>query len=135
MPCHGSPDHMDTSLQDLLFTYNTIGNRLEEMKKDPDTQSQAYRIQYKWDAISAMPTNLYGPSDNFHPENECVLPTLMRRFHDAKLSGDKEVVVWGPGSSMREFLHVNDLAYLVSFLLEKYSIWVMLMWEWEGGSH
>ncbi|KAJ0441751.1 putative GDP-L-fucose synthase [Helianthus annuus] len=82
-----------------------------------------------------MPTNLYGPSDNFHPENACVLPTLMRRFHDAKVSGDKEVVVWGPGSPMSEFLHVDDLAYLVPFLLEKYSIWVILMWEWEGGSH
>ncbi|KAJ9537066.1 hypothetical protein OSB04_029799 [Centaurea solstitialis] len=82
---------------------------------------QAYRIQYKWDAISAMPTNLYGPNDNFHPENSHVLPALMRRFHEAKVSGAKQVVVWGTGSPLREFLHVDDLADSVVFLLEKYS--------------
>lgn len=82
---------------------------------------QAYRIQYNWDAISAMPTNLYGPNDNFHPENSHVLPALMRRFHEAKVSGAKEVVVWGSGSPLREFLHVDDLADLVVFLLENYS--------------
>ncbi|KAJ0647475.1 putative GDP-L-fucose synthase [Helianthus annuus] len=82
---------------------------------------QAYRIQYKWDAISAMPTNLYGPNDNFHPENAHVLPALMRRFHEAKVSGAKEVVVWGSGSPLREFLHVDDLADAVVFLLENYS--------------
>ncbi|KAI3814403.1 hypothetical protein L1987_19158 [Smallanthus sonchifolius] len=82
---------------------------------------QAYRIQYKWDAISAMPTNLYGPNDNFHPENSHVLPALMRRFHEAKVSGAKEVVVWGSGSPLREFLHVDDLADAVVFLLENYS--------------
>ncbi|KAD7117492.1 hypothetical protein E3N88_04760 [Mikania micrantha] len=82
---------------------------------------QAYRIQYKWDAISAMPTNLYGPNDNFHPENSHVLPALMRRFHEAKVSGAKEVVVWGSGSPLREFLHVDDLADSVVFLLENYS--------------
>lgn len=82
---------------------------------------QAYRIQYKWDAISAMPTNLYGPNDNFHPENSHVLPALMRRFHEAKVSGAKQVVVWGTGSPLREFLHVDDLADSVVFLLDKYS--------------
>ncbi|KAI7727008.1 hypothetical protein M8C21_002380 [Ambrosia artemisiifolia] len=82
---------------------------------------QAYRLQYKWDAISAMPTNLYGPNDNFHPENSHVLPALMRRFHEAKVSGAKEVVVWGSGSPLREFLHVDDLADAVVFLLENYS--------------
>ncbi|GJR55174.1 putative GDP-L-fucose synthase 2 [Tanacetum coccineum] len=82
---------------------------------------QAYRIQYKWDAISAMPTNLYGPNDNFHPENSHVLPALMRRFHEAKVTGAKEVVVWGTGSPLREFLHVDDLADSVVFLLENYS--------------
>ncbi|XP_071706211.1 putative GDP-L-fucose synthase 2 [Rutidosis leptorrhynchoides] len=82
---------------------------------------QAYRIQYKWDAISAMPTNLYGPNDNFHPENSHVLPALMRRFHRAKVTGAKEVVVWGTGSPLREFLHVDDLADCVVFLLENYS--------------
>ncbi|KAG2668121.1 hypothetical protein I3843_15G140700 [Carya illinoinensis] len=82
---------------------------------------QAYRIQYGWDAISAMPTNLYGPNDNFHPENSHVLPALMRRFHEAKVNGAKEVVVWGTGSPLREFLHVDDLADAVVFLMESYN--------------
>ncbi|KAK9705751.1 hypothetical protein RND81_07G079200 [Saponaria officinalis] len=82
---------------------------------------QAYRIQHNWDAISGMPTNLYGPNDNFHPENSHVLPALMRRFHEAKVRGDKEVVVWGSGSPLREFLHVDDLADSVVFLMDKYS--------------
>ncbi|KAJ8425694.1 hypothetical protein Cgig2_018916 [Carnegiea gigantea] len=82
---------------------------------------QAYRIQHGWDAISGMPTNLYGPNDNFHPENSHVLPALMRRFHEAKVRGDKEVVVWGTGSPLREFLHVDDLADAVVFLMDKYS--------------
>ncbi|XP_021822494.1 putative GDP-L-fucose synthase 2 [Prunus avium] len=81
---------------------------------------QAYRIQYNWDAISGMPTNLYGPHDNFHPENSHVLPALMRRFHEAKVKGAKEVVVWGSGSPLREFLHVDDLADGVVFLMENY---------------
>jgi GDP-L-fucose synthase len=82
---------------------------------------QAYRIQFNWDAISGMPTNLYGPNDNFHPENSHVLPALMRRFHEAKVNSAKEVVVWGTGSPLREFLHVDDLADAVVFLMEKYS--------------
>ncbi|XP_040999097.1 putative GDP-L-fucose synthase 2 [Juglans microcarpa x Juglans regia] len=82
---------------------------------------QAYRLQYCWDAISAMPTNLYGPNDNFHPENSHVLPALMRRFHEAKVKKAKEVVVWGTGSPLREFLHVDDLADAVIFLMESYS--------------
>lgn len=82
---------------------------------------QAYRIQYYWDAISAMPTNLYGPNDNFHPENSHVLPALIRRFHEAKANGAKEVVVWGTGSPLREFLHVDDLADAVIFLMDQYS--------------
>lgn len=82
---------------------------------------QAYRIQYNFDAISGMPTNLYGPNDNFHPENSHVLPALMRRFHEAKVNGAKEVVVWGTGSPLREFLHVDDLADAVVFMMEKYS--------------
>ncbi|XP_018823338.1 GDP-L-fucose synthase 1-like [Juglans regia] len=82
---------------------------------------QAYRIQYGWDAISAMPTNLYGPNDNFHPENSHVLPALMRRFHEAKVKKAKEVVVWGTGSPLREFLHVDDLADAAIFLMESYS--------------
>ncbi|KAH9324478.1 hypothetical protein KI387_004656, partial [Taxus chinensis] len=82
---------------------------------------QAYRLQYKWDAISGMPTNLYGPNDNFHPENSHVLPALMRRFHEAKVSEAKEVVVWGTGSPLREFLHVDDVADAVIFLMNNYS--------------
>ncbi|RZC69741.1 hypothetical protein C5167_032864 [Papaver somniferum] len=82
---------------------------------------QAYLLQYNWDAISGMPTNLYGPNDNFHPENSHVLPALMRRFHEAKVSGAKEVVVWGTGSPLREFLHVDDLADAVVFMMENYS--------------
>ncbi|KAF8400458.1 hypothetical protein HHK36_013756 [Tetracentron sinense] len=70
---------------------------------------------------SAMPTNLYGPNDNFHPENSHVLLALIRRFHEAKVSGANEVVVWGTGLPLREFLHVYDLADAVVFLMEKYS--------------
>ncbi|XP_057787807.1 putative GDP-L-fucose synthase 2 [Salvia miltiorrhiza] len=82
---------------------------------------QAFRIQHSFDAISAMPTNLYGPNDNFHPENSHVLPALLRRFHQAKLSKLENVVVWGSGTPLREFLHVDDLADAIVFLLEKYS--------------
>lgn len=82
---------------------------------------QAYRLQHKFEAISAMPTNLYGPNDNFHPENSHVLPALLRRFHEAKVRGDERVVVWGSGTPLREFLHVDDLADAVAFLLENYS--------------
>ena len=82
---------------------------------------QAYRRQYRFDAISLMPTNLYGPGDNFALENSHVLPALMRRFHDAKLEGSPEVVIWGTGTPMREFLHVDDLASAAVFLMEHYS--------------
>ena len=81
---------------------------------------QAYRKQYGFDAISVMPTNLYGPGDNFDLENSHVLPALMRKFHEAKLAGDSEVVVWGSGKPRREFLHVDDLASACWFLLENY---------------
>ncbi len=81
----------------------------------------AYRRQYGFDAISVMPTNLYGPGDNFGLENSHVLPALMRRFHDAKVNKDDNVTVWGTGSPRREFLHVDDLADAVLFLMENYS--------------
>jgi GDP-L-fucose synthase len=68
-----------------------------------------------------MPTNLYGPHDNFHPENSHVLPALIRRFHEAKVSGASEVVVWGSGSPLREFLHVDDLADATLYLMLNYS--------------
>jgi GDP-L-fucose synthase len=71
---------------------------------------ESYNRQYGVDYRSVMPTNLYGPGDNFHPENSHVIPALMRRFHEAKERGDAEVVVWGSGKPMREFLHVDDMA-------------------------
>lgn len=82
---------------------------------------QAYRKQYGFDAISAMPTNLYGPGDNFHPENSHVLPALIRRFHEAKVAGASEVIIWGTGAPRREFLYVDDLADALVFLMQKYS--------------
>ncbi len=71
---------------------------------------ESYNRQYGCHYRSVMPTNLYGPHDNFHPENSHVIPAMMRRFHEAKLRGDREVVVWGTGTPMREFLHVDDMA-------------------------
>lgn len=81
---------------------------------------QAYRRQYGFNAISAMPTNLYGPGDNFHLENAHVLPALMRRFHEAKERGDPSVAIWGSGKPRREFLHVDDLAEASLFLMENH---------------
>lgn len=71
---------------------------------------ESYNRQYDRDYRSVMPTNLYGENDNFHPENSHVIPALLRRFHEAKLNGDAEVVVWGSGKPMREFLYVDDMA-------------------------
>jgi len=82
---------------------------------------QAYRRQYGFDAISLMPTNLYGPGDNFHPENSHVLPALIRRFQEAKEAGAPSVKIWGTGSPKREFLHVDDLADACLFLMNEYS--------------
>lgn len=82
---------------------------------------QAYRKQYGFDAISAMPTNLYGPVDNYHPENSHVIPAMIRRFHEAKLAGAAKVTIWGTGKALREFLHVDDMAEACVFLLENYS--------------
>ncbi|MBW1764243.1 MAG: GDP-L-fucose synthase [Deltaproteobacteria bacterium] len=82
---------------------------------------QAYRRQYGFNAISLMPTNLYGPGDNFHLENSHVLPALIRKFYDAKVSGLSRVMVWGTGEPRREFLFVQDLADAVCFLMENYN--------------
>jgi GDP-L-fucose synthase len=82
---------------------------------------QAYRRQFGSDFISAMPTNLYGPNDNFDLTSSHVLPALIRKFHDAKVSGADSVEIWGTGSPMREFLHVDDLADVCLFLMEHYS--------------
>lgn len=83
-------------------------------------QVQAFRRQYDRRWISAMPTNLYGPGDNFHPKNSHVLPSLIRRLDEARREGATQVVVWGSGTPRREFLHVDDLAAAVLFLLENY---------------
>ena len=79
---------------------------------------QHYRAQYGLMYHSAMPTNLYGPGDNYHPENSHVIPALIRRFHEAKERGDKEVQIWGSGTPRREFLHVDDLAEACFHLLD-----------------
>jgi GDP-L-fucose synthase len=83
-------------------------------------QVQANRRQHGTHWISAMPTNLYGPNDNFDPQNSHVLPSLIRRFHEANESGAGEVVLWGTGTPRREFLHADDLAAASLFLLENY---------------
>lgn len=80
----------------------------------------AYRAQYGCKFISVMPTNLYGPNDNYHPENSHVLPSLIRKFHEAKRDGAPFVTLWGTGSPLREFLHVDDLADACYFLMERY---------------
>ncbi|MEG2173350.1 MAG: GDP-L-fucose synthase [Desulfovibrionaceae bacterium] len=82
---------------------------------------QAYRQQYNFDAISVMPTNLYGPGDNYHPENSHVIPALIRRFHEAKLRGDAQVTIWGTGTPCREFLFADDMARACLFLMQEYS--------------
>jgi len=79
---------------------------------------QAYRRQYGFNAISLMPTNLYGPGDNFSIENSHVLPALIRRFHEAKRDGASEMVIWGTGTPMREFLYVDDLASATLFMMD-----------------
>lgn len=81
---------------------------------------QSYRREYGRHWISTMPTNLYGIGDNFHPDNSHVLPAMLRRLHEAKVSGSKTVMMWGSGTPRREFLHVDDLAAACVFLLESY---------------
>ncbi len=82
---------------------------------------EAYRAQYGCNYISAMPTNLYGPNDNYDLNNSHVLPALIRKFHEAKEAGKNEVVLWGSGTPLREFLHVDDLADACYFLLKNYN--------------
>jgi GDP-L-fucose synthase len=82
---------------------------------------QAYRRQYGCDFICAMPTNLYGPNDNYDLQSSHVLPALLRKFHEAKIADAKEVICWGSGSPLREFLHSDDLARACVFLMENYS--------------
>jgi GDP-L-fucose synthase len=82
---------------------------------------ESFRRQYGCDYIAAMPTNLYGPNDNYDLQNSHVLPALLRKMHTAKMSNADKVEIWGTGSPMREFLHVDDLADACVFLLEQYS--------------
>ncbi len=82
---------------------------------------QAYRRQFGCDFISAMPTNMYGPNDNYDLNNSHVLPALIRKFHEAKVRGDDRVICWGSGKPLREFLYADDLARACLFLLENYS--------------
>jgi GDP-L-fucose synthase len=82
---------------------------------------QAYRRQYGFDAISVMPTNLYGPGDNFDLQSSHVLPAMIRRFHEAKLRGDKSLAIWGTGTPRREFMHVDDMAEATVHVMRKYS--------------
>lgn len=82
---------------------------------------EAYRDQYGCNFISAMPTNMYGPNDNYHPENSHVLPALIRKFHEAKDNNLSEVVVWGDGTPMREFLYADDLANALVYLMLNYN--------------
>ncbi|MDB1941591.1 GDP-L-fucose synthase family protein [Clostridium tertium] len=81
---------------------------------------QYFNKQYGTNFISVMPTNLYGPYDNFHPEHSHVMPALIRRFHEAKVNGAKEVVVWGSGAPLREFLYSEDMADACIYLMENY---------------
>jgi GDP-L-fucose synthase len=82
---------------------------------------EKYFQQYGRDFISVMPTNLYGPGDNFHPEHSHVIPGMMRRFHEAKMKGSPSVTTWGTGTPRREFLHVDDLAAALLLVMDKYS--------------
>lgn len=82
---------------------------------------ESYRLQYGRDFICAMPTNLYGYNDNFDLQNSHVLPAMIRKFHEAKIAGDETVTIWGTGSPRREFLHVDDLADALVFMIEHYS--------------
>ena len=82
---------------------------------------EAYYDQYQHCFISAMPTNLYGPNDNYHPQNSHVLPALIRKFHEAKLDALPSVTIWGDGSPLREFMHVDDLADASIYLMQHYS--------------
>ena len=83
--------------------------------------AEAYRAQYGFDAVSLMPTNLYGPGDNFDLQGSHVVPAMMRKFHEAKLAGAPSVTIWGTGAPLREFLHVDDLASAAVFLMQHYS--------------
>jgi len=91
------------------------------LPRSPGSRWSAYRSQYGCDFISVMPTNLYGPGDNYHPEMSHVVAALIRRFHEAKVSGAKNVVVWGTGTPRREFHYVDDMADACVHLMNTYA--------------
>jgi GDP-L-fucose synthase len=92
---------------------------------------QSYNRQYGTNYISVMPTNLYGPGDNYHPQNSHVLPALIRRFHEAKVSNTPEVIVWGTGKPLREFLYSDDMARACVYLMKNYDV----IGDPKGGEH
>lgn len=92
---------------------------------------QSYNRQYGTNFISVMPTNLYGPGDNYHPENSHVLPALIRRFYEAKIKNLPEVVIWGTGKPLREFLYSDDMASACVFLMKHYDV----VGDPKGGEH
>jgi GDP-L-fucose synthase len=96
-------------------------NGMPSPRSRRSSSGEAYRKQHGADFISAMPTNLYGPGDNYHPENSHVPAALVRRFHQAKLANAPEVTVWGTGTPRREFLAVDDLADACVFVVKNYS--------------
>jgi len=103
--------------ENLMIESNIIHQAYASGVKKLLFLGESYNRQYGVDFRSVMPTNLYGPNDNFHPENSHVVPALIRRFHEAKLNGDDKVVVWGSGTPMREFLHVDDMAAASIFVM------------------
>ncbi|MDE7850125.1 NAD-dependent epimerase/dehydratase family protein, partial [Escherichia coli] len=107
-PKHASQPMQESSL--LTGTLESTNEPYAIAKIAGIKLCESYNRQYGRDYRSVMPTNLYGINDNFHPENSHVIPALMRRFHEAKEAGDSEVVVWGTGNPMREFLYVDDMA-------------------------
>lgn len=109
--------------EDSLLTGELeISNRSYAIAKIAGVEMcDAYRDQYGCNFISAMPTNLYGPNDNYDLETSHVLPALIRKFHDAKINGDEEVVLWGTGTPLREFMHVDDMAEACIFLMDNYN--------------
>lgn len=118
------PKHADQSIsEDALLTapLDPIHEGYAIAKIAGLKLAQAYRAQHGRDFISAMPTNLYGPGDNFSLQSSHVLPALIRKAHEAKLAGDETMEIWGTGSALREFLHVDDLADACVFLMRDYS--------------
>ena len=109
--------------EELLSSYLEPTNQFYAVAKIAGLKlCEALNKQYGFNAISLMPTNLYGPGDNYHPKNSHVLPSLIKRFYDAKLNNYDQVTCWGTGSPLREFLHVDDLAEACLFVLEKWDI-------------